>query len=138
MGRLTRLTGGTVTASEGGRGKRLGVLVLAGVALLVVVRLLTRGGADTDDGGIDTISTEDDGPETVSIGSEDGDEDEESEASEESAADEEEDATGSDDDGGSGISVQAIDRRDVDLFDVIAIVGEALRAAREEYDRRAA
>jgi len=134
MGRLTRLTGGTVTASEGGKGKRLGVLVLAGVALLVVVRLLTRGGDDTeDDSGIDTISTEDEGPETVTIGSEDEEDSEESADDDEETEDSEES-----DDGGSGISVQAIDRQDVDLFDVIAIVGEALRAAREEYDRRAA
>jgi len=137
MGRLTRLTGGTVAASEGGTGKRVGLLVLAGVAVLVLVRLLTRGGGEADDGGIDTISTEDEGPETVTIGSDDG----ESETAEnetdtdtdtESEADTE--ATGE----GSGISVQAIDRQDLDLFDVVAIVGEALRAAREEYDRRAA
>lgn len=132
MGRLTRLTGGTVAASEGGKGKRLGVLVLAGVALLVVVRLLTRGGDTEDDSGIDRVSTEDDGPETVSIGSDDED-------GEESAAEEDEDGEETETEGDSGgISVQPIDRQDVDLFDVIAIVGEALRAAREEYDRRAA
>ncbi len=135
MGRLTRLTEGTVAASEGGKGKRVGLLVLAGVGLLVVVRFLTRGGGESDDDGIDTISTEDDGPETVSIGAED-DESEEAEESAESAAGDDEGETEDGDTG--GISVKAIDRRDLDLFDVIAIVGEALRAAREEYDRRAA
>ena len=135
MGRLTRLTGGTVAASEGGTGKRVGLLVLAGVAVLVLVRLLTRGGGEADDGGIDTISTEDEGPETVTIGSDDGESEtaeDETDTDTESEADTEE--TGE----GSGISVQAIDRQDLDLFDVVAIVGEALRAAREEYDRRAA
>lgn len=122
-----------MAASEGGKGKRLGVLVLAGVAVLVLVRLLTRGG-DSDDGGIDTVSTEDEGPETVSIGTDEDEESAAEEESEESAAEEESEES----DDGSGISVQAIDRRDVDLFDVIAIVGEALRAAREEYERRAA
>jgi hypothetical protein len=145
MGRLTRLTGGTVTAAEGGQGKRIGLLALAAIGLFLALRL--RGGkAEEDDDGIDTIRTDDDGPETVHIGegeTDDGEEAAESDAEAddgeaEADTEESEQAETEDVESSGGISVEAIDRRDLDLFDVIAIVGEGLRAAREEYDRRAA